>query len=54
MIVFRGPAAVASIEQPEIRRLATLRFESLSEDEPYDPEVMGCFIVLEPDDAAAS
>ena len=54
MIVLRDPAAAVRIPQPEIRTLAARRFEMLAQEEPYDPEVMGYFVVVEPTDSAST
>jgi hypothetical protein len=58
MLVINNPALTGQIKDPEIAALAEQRFAMLSEDEPYDPEVHGIFIVLEtgdgPDTAEAA
>lgn len=54
MIVLRDPTAIEAIQQPEIRSLATRRFQMLSQEEPFDSDVMGYFLVVEAGDAAAA
>lgn len=56
MIVIRDPSAVSSIPNPDIRALATLRFDQICEgatctdDDPYDADIHGYFVVAEPGD----
>lgn len=51
MIVLRDPATVTSINDPALRSLLTQRFKEISQDEPYDPDVLGYFMVVEPIDS---
>lgn len=53
MIVLRAPDAVNQVPQEEIRTLALRRFATLSEEDPYDPDVMGYFVVAEAGEPAA-
>ena len=50
MLVLRDPASTTSIPDREVRTLAAKRFAMLSEDEPFDPDVFGYFIVVEDGD----
>lgn len=54
MLILRDPAAVSGVADPDIARLLALRFDQLSEDEPYDPDINGFFIVVEPGDTVAT
>lgn len=54
MLILRDPAAVSGVADPAIARLLALRFDQLSEAEPYDPNVNGFFIVVEPGDTVAA
>jgi len=54
MIVLRDPQAVVALPSGEIRTLAKRRFAMLSEEEPYHPDVMGYFVVVEPGDPVAA
>jgi hypothetical protein len=51
MIVLRDPTTVSLIEDPALRALLTQRFEEISQDQPYDPNLLGYFVVVEPDDS---
>lgn len=51
MIVLRDPALVSLIEDRKLRALLTQRFEEISRDQPYDPNLLGYFVVVEPDDS---
>lgn len=50
MLTLRDPSHVDQIADPDIRALATQRFREVSVDEPYDPDVLGPFVVTEPGD----
>lgn len=50
MLTLRDPAHVDRITDPGIRALAEQRFREVSTDEPYDPDVLGPFVVVEPGD----
>ncbi len=47
MLILRDPAAAVRVPDAEVRVLVEQRFAMLSADEPYDPDVLGYFIVLE-------
>lgn len=51
MRVLRDPALAASIEDEALRSLVAQRFVELAQDEPYDPDVYGYFVVAEPGDS---
>ena len=50
MQILRDPAATTTIADPELRALLDERFADLCQDEPYDPELLGYFVVVEPGD----
>ena len=50
MLVLRDPILSVGISNKEIRSLVDRRFEMLSTDAPYDPELHGFFVVLEEGD----
>lgn len=54
MIRIRGPDQVRRIDDPDIRRLVEQRFAEICNGEPYDPEIHGEMIVVEPGDTLAS
>lgn len=54
MLILRDPAAVSGVPDPAVAKLLALRFDQLSEDEPYDPDINGFFIVVEPGDTVAA
>ena len=54
MIVIRDAAELPLVSNPEIRDLVDLRILELSEDEPWDPDVLGPFVVVEPGDQLES
>lgn len=51
MLVVRDPEQVNRIAAAEIQDLLRQRFAYLTEDEPYDPQVMAYFIVIEDGDS---
>ena len=54
MIRIRGPDQVRRISDPDIRRLVEERFAEICNGEPYDPEVHGEMVVVEPGDTLQS
>lgn len=50
MQVIRDLASAAQIDDLEIRHLIEQHIHDLSQDEPYDPDLHGYFIVVEPGD----
>lgn len=54
MLILRDPAHVERVQEPRLRALITQRFAEVSVDEPYDPDVIGDFVVAEPGDTLAS
>ena len=54
MLILRDPAALSGVSDPAIAQLLALRFEQLSEDEPYDPDINGFFILVEPRDTVSA
>jgi hypothetical protein len=54
MRIIRDPADTASIADPELRHLIEKTIVALSEDYPYDPDVLGYFIIVQPGDTLAT
>jgi hypothetical protein len=54
MIVIRGPDEVSRIVDSDMRRLVDRRFAEVCNGEPYDVDVHGEMIVVEPGDTLAS
>ena len=54
MIRIRGPDQVRRIDDPYICQLVEQRFVEVCNGEPYDPEIHGEMIVVEPGDTLAS
>lgn len=54
MRVLRDPDLASKIEDDALRALVAQRFVEITQDEPYDPDVYGYFIVLEPGDSVAA
>lgn len=54
MLVLRDPISVQSVQEPYMRRLLALRFEQLAQGEPYEADVHGFFVVVEPGDTVAA
>jgi len=50
MQIIRDPADASSIADPELRNLIEKTMADLSEDYPYDPDVLGYFLIVEPGD----
>ena len=50
MLILRDPAHVEQVQAPRLRALIAQRFAEVSVDAPYDPDVIGDFVVAEPDD----
>ncbi|MDO8713326.1 MAG: hypothetical protein Q7K13_02455 [Polynucleobacter sp.] len=53
MQIIRDLADVAKLADPELRRLIEATIAALSEDDPYDPAVLGNFLIVEPGDTVA-
>lgn len=51
MRVLRDPAMAVSIEDAALRALVAQRFIEIAQDEPYDPDTYGYFVVAEPGDS---
>jgi len=54
MLRIRGPAEVGRIVDPMLSRLVAERFAQICDGEPYDPDVHGEMIVVEPGDTLES
>lgn len=50
MIILRGPTLTDSIPDPDIRNLIETRFTEICAGEPYDYDLHGYMIVVEPGD----
>jgi hypothetical protein len=50
MLPIRDPDDVEGVQDAAIRQLLAQRFEEVSDSEPYDPNVMAAFFVVEPGD----
>jgi hypothetical protein len=50
MQIIREPEGTASIADPELRHLIEKTIRDLSEDYPYDPDVLGYFLIVQPGD----
>ena len=53
MRIICDPADAITIADPELRQLIDATIAALSEDEPYDPDVLGYFLVVEAGDSLA-
>ena len=51
MQVIRNPADVTDIADPELRHLIEKTIRDLSPDGPYDPNVLGYFVIVEQGDS---
>lgn len=54
MLMLRDPAAVGCVQEPVLRSLLAQRFKDIAQDEPYDPDELGYFAVVEPQDSIES
>lgn len=54
MRVLRDPDLANTIEDEALRALVAQRFVEIAQDEPYDPDIYGYFIVMEPGDSVAA
>lgn len=54
MRVLRDPALAATLEDEALRALVAQRFVEIAQDEPYDPDTFGYFVVVEPGDSVES
>lgn len=50
MLVIRDPADAARVADPQLRHLIEQTVRDLSEDEPYDPNELGYFLIVQPGD----
>jgi len=53
MQIIRDPADTALIADPELCALVQKTIAALSEDYPYDPDVLGYFLIVQPGDSLA-
>jgi hypothetical protein len=54
MRIIRNPADATTIADPELRQLIDTTIAALSEDGPYDPDVLGYFLIVESGDSLAT
>ena len=54
MLTLRDPASVDQVHDPSIRAFLSQRFRDLSVEEPYDPDVNGHFVLIEPGEDMAT
>lgn len=52
MLTLTGPTATTAITDLSLRDLVDCRFREISDGEPFDPDIHGVFIVVEPGDTA--
>lgn len=52
MLTLTAPASTAAITDVTLRELVDCRFDEISNGEPFDPDIHGIFIVVEPGDTA--
>ncbi len=53
MLILRGPELASRIADPGIRQLVEMRFDQICAGEPYDYDLHGYLIVVEPGDTVA-
>ena len=51
MLVLCDPSEAITITDPDLRALIEQRFEDICDDEDFDPDLHGLFIVVEPGDS---
>ena len=51
MLIIRDLAATSTITDIELRTCIEKTIRSLSEDQPYDPDVLGYFLIVDPGDS---
>jgi hypothetical protein len=54
MRIIRNPADATTIADLELRQLIDTTIAALSEDVPYDPDVLGYFLIVESGDSLAT
>lgn len=54
MIVLRDPKQLADMVDPAIKALLQIRFHNICDPEPYDPDLHGYFVLVQPGDTAES
>tara|TARA_R110002049_G_scaffold118676_1_gene272703 strand:- start:278 stop:682 length:405 start_codon:yes stop_codon:yes gene_type:complete len=52
MLTLTDPVATTAITDAHLRELVDSRFEEISDGEPFDPDIHGVLIVVEPGDTA--
>ena len=53
MLALRDPNRLEGVSDPGIRSLLALRFAQLAEEQPYDPDEIGYYVLVEPGDTLA-
>lgn len=54
MLLLRDPADLAKVDVSTVGALLAQRFDEISADEPYEPDVHGYFVLAEPGDTVAA
>ena len=54
MLLLFGPSGVSRIAEPDLRQLVAQRFVQICAGEPYDVDMHGYMIVVEPGDSVAA
>lgn len=54
MQIIRDPSSVSAIADLELRHLIEKTIAALSQDYPYDPDVLGYFLIMESGDSLAT
>lgn len=54
MLILRDPSDVQRVQNPAIRELVAQRFSELGQEEPYDPDSQGYFVVVAPGDTVTA
>lgn len=54
MLILRDPATVSEVLDPAVARLLAFRFDQLSVDVPYDPDMNGFFVLVQPGDTVSA
>ena len=51
MLILRDPDLTSSMADPDLRSLVDQRFQDIAFEEPYDPDLNGYMIIVEPGDS---
>lgn len=50
MLPIPDPAAVSSIDEVAVRELVASRLDAMTDGEPFDPDLHGCVVLVQPGD----